>query len=47
VLGRNEEATVAVERATAALADLPPDGYRDFVAGGIDRLRLQLPLTDR
>jgi hypothetical protein len=47
VLGRNEEAAVAVERATAALADLPPDGYRDFVAGGIDRLRLQLPLTDR
>lgn len=45
VLGRSEEAAAAVERASAALIDLPPDGYRDFVAGGIDRLRLQLPST--
>ena len=43
VLGRSEDAARAVERASAALIDLPSDGYRDFVAGGIDRLRLQLP----
>jgi tetratricopeptide (TPR) repeat protein len=47
VLGRSEEAAAAVERASAALIDLPPGGYRDFVAGGIDRLRLQLPLSSR
>lgn len=39
LLGRSEEAAAALERASAALAYLPPDGYRDFVAGGIDRLR--------
>lgn len=42
VLGRNEDAGTAVERASAALIDLPSGGYRDFVAGGIDRLRLRL-----
>ena len=47
ILGRSEEAAAAVERASAALLDIPPGGYRDFVAGGIDRLRLRLPSTVR
>lgn len=42
VLGRYEEAAAAAQRASVALIDLSPGGYRDFVAGGIDRLRLQL-----
>jgi tetratricopeptide (TPR) repeat protein len=45
VLGRSDEAAAAAERASAALIDLPPGGYRDFVAGGIDRLRVQLSST--
>ena len=45
VLGRSDEAAAAAERASEALIGLPPGGYRDFVAGGIDRLRSQLPPT--
>ena len=37
--GRRAEARAVVARAEAALNDLPDDGYRAFVAGGIARLR--------
>jgi hypothetical protein len=45
IVGRKEEAAAALTRASAALPALPPGGYRDFVATGIDRLRLQLSST--
>lgn len=38
-VGRGAEAAAAAARAEAAVADLPDDGYRDFIAGGIARLR--------
>jgi hypothetical protein len=39
VVGRAREAALAAERASTALVHLPTGGYRDFVAGGIERLR--------
>lgn len=35
------KASAAADRARAALAHLPVNGYRNFVAGGIDRLAAQ------
>jgi hypothetical protein len=46
VLGRREEAAASAELARAALVHLSPGGYRDFVAAGIDRLRVRLTSTD-
>ncbi|HEY9225641.1 MAG TPA: hypothetical protein VIP11_03270 [Gemmatimonadaceae bacterium] len=45
VVGEWAEAVTAMERARAALVHLPVDGYRDFVARGIDRLSSQLLAT--
>ena len=44
-LGQRELAQAAVQRAAASLGGLPPGGYREFVAIGIDRLmqRLEAP----
>jgi hypothetical protein len=38
LVGDPAKASAAAERARDALAHLPVDGYRDFVAGGIERL---------
>lgn len=43
LVGELAEAAAAAERARVALSSLPPNGYRDFVAAGIDRLSAQLP----
>ena len=40
--GRREEARDAAGRAEAALAALPAEGYRAFVAGGVARLRTRV-----
>jgi hypothetical protein len=37
-LGHVAKATIASEHGTAALRFLPPDGYRDFVSGGLQRV---------
>lgn len=42
VLGHTAEAEAAAGRARAALIHLPAGGYRDFVAGAIDRLHARL-----
>ena len=42
LVGQQTEAATVVERARAALSYLPVDGYRSFIAGGIDRLSSQL-----
>ena len=41
-LGRHAEASSAAQRASDALTQLPPGGYRDFVALGIARLHARL-----
>lgn len=46
VLGQGDEAGASAELARAALVHLPPGGYRDFVAAGIDRLALRLTSPD-
>jgi len=40
--GHLPAAHAAAIRAVAGLADLPQDGYRTFVAGGIERLQQRL-----
>jgi hypothetical protein len=42
-LGQAAEAAVVVEQGVAALQFLPADGYRDFVARGLERLRARIP----
>jgi hypothetical protein len=42
VTGDNVKAVTAVAHAQAALIHLPSGGYKDFVAGGIDRLSAEL-----
>lgn len=41
-VGRRADAHEAAERAEAALAELPTDGYRAFVAGGVAGLRRRI-----
>ncbi|MBL0937758.1 MAG: hypothetical protein IBJ03_02625 [Gemmatimonadaceae bacterium] len=38
-VGRLAEAEIMIERALEALSALPPDGYGEFVRGGVERLR--------
>jgi hypothetical protein len=44
-VGARELAATAVKRAAAHLDQLPGDGYREFVAGGIRRLADRLGVT--
>ena len=46
-LGQGELARAAAQRAAESLAELPPGGYREFVAVGIDRLMRRLEATAR
>jgi hypothetical protein len=46
LMGERGAAAAAAERARAALTNLPLNGYRDFVAAGIERLSAQLRMTD-
>lgn len=46
VLGNHVEATSAAVLAHSALAHLPPGGYQDFVASGVERLQAQLMAGD-
>jgi len=41
-LGHSARATIAAEQGVAALQFLPADGYRDFVAGGLQRVRARI-----
>lgn len=41
-LARPADAIAASERGIAALEFLPPDGYRSFIANGLQRLRARL-----
>ena len=41
-LGHSASATIAAERGVAALQFLPANGYRDFVAGGLQRVRARI-----
>lgn len=44
-LGHVAEATAVAELGVAAIQFLPHDGYRDFVAHGLQRLRARIPHT--
>ena len=46
-LGQTVPARAAVRRAAEHLVSLPPDGYRDFVAMGIERLTHQLEMAQQ
>ena len=46
-LGQRELAQAAAQRAAESLDGLPPGGYREFVAMGIDRLMQRLEATAR
>ena len=41
-LGESARATIAAEQGVTALRFLPADGYRDFVSGGLQRLRARI-----
>ena len=41
-LGHAENAAIVAERGVAALQFLPADGYRDFVAHGLQRVRARI-----
>lgn len=45
-LARPADALAAYERGIAALEFLPPDGYRSFIANGLQRLRARLGVSD-
>jgi hypothetical protein len=45
-LGRYSESMASVTQGLSSLAFLPPDGYRDFIARGLERLQERLSEID-